>query len=155
MVVAETLAGIALVRASVEAIKSAITTAKDIGGLASHIDNLFDGEKQVQKSRNEAQSDPFSMKSVAHETINAKLAQEQMDEMRQLLDFRFGHGTFQSIVVERARRIQEQKEKAKEERIRRKKEYDANMKTFSMSLGIFFGAIIILGVAYFLLVGVD
>ena len=37
---------------------------------------------------------PLSMKSVAEETINAKLAQEHMDEMRQLIDMSLdmGHG---------------------------------------------------------------
>ena len=34
--------------------------------------------------------------------------------MRQLIDFRFGHGTWASIVAERARRIQEAKEAEKQ-----------------------------------------
>ena len=38
------------------------------------------------------------MKSVAEETINAKLAQEHMDKMRQLIDMRFGHGTCQVLL---------------------------------------------------------
>ena len=45
------LAGIALVKASVDGIKSAIGTAKDIGEIAGFIDKLFEGEKQVQQQR--------------------------------------------------------------------------------------------------------
>ena len=61
-------------------------------------------------------SSSFSISNVARETIDAKLAQEKMDEMRTLIDWRFGHGTWQSIVTERARRIQEAKEIALQER---------------------------------------
>ena len=50
--IAETLAGIALVKSAVDGIKSAIGTANDIGDIAGYIDNLFEGEKQVQQNRN-------------------------------------------------------------------------------------------------------
>ena len=50
--IAETLAGIALVKSAVDGIKSAIGTANDIGDIAGYIDNLFEGEKQVQQVRN-------------------------------------------------------------------------------------------------------
>jgi VIT1/CCC1 family predicted Fe2+/Mn2+ transporter len=36
--------------------------------------------------------------------------------MRQLIDFRFGHGTWKSIVEERAKRIQEEKDRIEAER---------------------------------------
>ena len=49
--IAETLAGIALVKSAVDGIKSAIGTANDISEIAGHIDNLFEGEKQVQQKR--------------------------------------------------------------------------------------------------------
>ena len=38
MVVAETLAGIALVKSAVDGIKSAIATAKDVGDIAHEVD---------------------------------------------------------------------------------------------------------------------
>ena len=50
--IAETLAGIALVKSAVDAIKSGIGTANDIGEIAGHIDNIFLGEQQAQKARN-------------------------------------------------------------------------------------------------------
>ena len=107
---AETLAGIALVKSAVDGIKGAISTAKDVGEIADFIDQLFTGEQQIQRKRIKTQTDPFSVESVARETIDAKLAQEQMYEVSQLVDLRFGHGTWQGIINERARRLQEQKE---------------------------------------------
>src|SRR5210317_2621263 len=112
--IAETLAGIALVKSAVDGIKSAIGTAKDIGEIAGYVDHLFEGEKQIQQQRAKKSGvslgDQFGIKSVAQEVIDAKLAQEKMAEMKQLVDMRFGHGTWQGIVDERARRIQEAKE---------------------------------------------
>ena len=120
--IAETLAGIALVKSAVDGIKSAIGTAKDIGEIAGYVDHLFEGEKQIQQKRAKKSGvslgDQFGIKSVAQEVIDAKLAQEKMAEMKQLIDMRFGHGTWKSIVDERAKRIQEAKEaelKAKRE----------------------------------------
>lgn len=129
MAVAEILAGIALVKSSVEFIKSNIDTAKDIGELASGIDGLFRGNDEVQQERSRKSNlgvgDQFGIKTVAQEIIDAKLAEEKMNEMRNMIDMRFGPGTWKSIVDERAKRIQEAKEaaaQAKREKIQREKE---------------------------------
>jgi len=123
--IAETMAGIALVKSAVEGIKSAIGTANDIGEIASYIDNLFEGEKQIQQKRSKKQNNILSIGSVAKEAIDAKLAQEQMYEISQLIDLRFGHGTWQGIVNERAKRLQEIREleeEARKKAIRKNKE---------------------------------
>ena len=49
--VAEILAGAALVKASITGIKSAIGAAKDIGAITKDIDNLFDATKQLNQFR--------------------------------------------------------------------------------------------------------
>jgi len=124
--IAETLAGIALFKSAVSGIKSAIGTANDIGEIAGYIDKLFEGEKQVQQERGKKSGmtlgDQFGVKSVATEMINAKIAQEQMQEIASMVDMRFGPGTWRGIVDERAKRIQEAKEaeaaRRKAERLR-------------------------------------
>ena len=133
--IAETLAGIALVKSAVDGIKSAIGTANDIGEIAGHIDKLFEGEKQVQQQRSKKSgtgvADQFGIHSVAQEMIDAKLAQEKIAEMRQLVDLRFGPGTWKSIVDERAKRIQEAKEaaaQARREAKRAQEEFVENVK---------------------------
>ena len=146
--IAETMAGIALVKGAVDGIKSIIGTANDISDIAGHIDNLFEGERQIQQKRNNKQNDPFAIKSIAQETIDAKLAQEKMNEMRQLIDFRFGHGTWQSIVNERAKRIQEAKEAATEvrrQKLIKQKEVEELVKTILIVCGaILFGGVAII-----------
>jgi hypothetical protein len=118
--IAETLAGIALVKSAVDAIKSGIGAAQDISQIAEHIDNLFLGEQQAQKARNKKSGvNQFDVSSVARETIDAKLAAEKLYEVSVMVDQRFGHGTWAGIVNERARRLQEAKAVAKRAQIER------------------------------------
>jgi hypothetical protein len=128
MVVAEVLAGIALVKSSVDFIKSNIDTAKDIGEIAGAIDGLFQGAEQCQKQRNKKSGvsvkDQFGINNVAQEVIDAKLAEEKLQEMRTLVDMRFGPGTWQSILDLRAKRIQEEKEARRLAAIAKRKEQE-------------------------------
>ena len=138
---AETLAGIALVKSAVDGIKSAIGTANDIGEIASHIDNLFLGEQQAQKARNKKSGvNQFDVSSVAKETIDAKLAAEHLYTVSVMIDQRFGHGTWAGIVNERARRIQEAKEEARQERIEKNRQQHELMETLK-TVGIVLGVI--------------
>ena len=137
------LAGIALFKSAVDGIKGAIGTANDVGEIAGFIENLFEGEKQVQKKRNKKSGvgvgDQFGIKSVAQEIIDAKIAKEQMQEIASMVDMRFGHGTWAGIVAERARRIQEAKEAAaaaKREQRRKQKELEENIKMGLMIVGV-------------------
>mgnify|MGYP003666841491 FL=1 len=156
--IAETLAGIALVKSAVDGIKSTINTANDIGEIAKYVDNLLEGEKQVQQQRAKKSGvgigDQFGIESVAQEVIDARIAKEKLQEMRTLVDMRFGPGTWQSIVDLRARRIKEAKEaaaKARREVMRRQKEIIENIK-LAMGVGVI-GAIAI-GLFIFLVTNV-
>jgi len=147
VVFAEVIAGISLVNSAAEQIKKVITHANDVSKVAKHIDDMFEGQSQINKKRSEYSQSTFSVHKVAEETINAKLAQEQLNEMAQLIDLRFGHGTWQGIITERAKRIQEAKEhQARLQReARRKKEELLN--ALGIALGIIVGAVgIIFGV---------
>lgn len=116
------LTGIALVQKSVSFIKSNISTATDIKDIASALDGLFAGEKQIQQERFSDKSVIGQTKDAANKVIDAKLAQEAMDEMRILINHRFGHGTFQQIIAERNKQIREEKERiAEAKRIARKR----------------------------------
>jgi len=153
--IAETLAGIALVKSAVDGIKSTINTANDIGDIAKYVDNLLEGEKQVQQQRAKKSgsgiADQFGIQSVAQEVIDARLAQEKIQEMRTMVDLRFGPGTWQSIVDIRAKRIQEAKEaalQAKREAIRRHNEMMENIK---MGTGVAVIVLASVGLLIFLL----
>ena len=137
------LAGIALVKQSVDFIKTHINTVQDIGQIASQIDDLFTGEKQIQQARNKKAGgglgDQFGVDTVAKEVIDAKLAAEKLQEVATMVDMRFGHGTWKSILTERAKRLQEQREaqaKARREMIQKAKEFEETMKTIGITVAI-------------------
>ena len=111
------LAGIALVEKSVDFIKSNINTVNDIRDIAGALDGLFEGEKQVQKKRFGDKSIIGQSKEAAHSVIDAKLAQEQLQEISVLIDNRFGYGTWRAIIAERNKRIAEEKEAIKQAKI--------------------------------------
>ena len=138
--IAETLAGIALVKSAVDGIKSTINTANDIGDIAKYVDNLLEGEKQVQQQRSKKSGsslgDQFGIESVAQEVIDARLAQEKIQEMRTLVDMRFGPGTWQSIIDERAKRIREAKEAAEQARREAMKKHEEFVENLKMSVSI-------------------
>ena len=144
--IAEALAGIALVKSAVDGIKSAINTANDIGDIAKYVDSLLEGEKQVQQQRAKKSGvgigDQFGIESVAQEVIDARLAQESLNEMRTLVDMRFGPGTWQSIVDLRNKIIKEAKEaaaKAKREAMLRQQEMMDSIK-LAVSIGLMVAA---------------
>ena len=143
--IAETLAGIALVKSAVDGIKSAIGTANDIGDIAGYIDNLFEGEKQVQQVRNKKAGnvgigDQFGVDTVAREVIDARIAAEKLQEVATMVDMRFGPGTWKGIVTERANRIKAAKEAAAAARkaeILRQEEMTENIKVVALIVMVF------------------
>ena len=149
--IAEAMAGIALFKASVEGIKSVIGTANDVSSFAKHIDNLFTAQSQVNKQRFQEPSgfkalkDQFSVSSVAEEMIDAKLVQEQMYEISTMIDYRFGHGTWASIIAERARRIQEMREHAKQELRAKHAKQKEIMEVFSVLAIVICVALLLIG----------
>ena len=145
------MAGITLVKASVDGIKKAINTCNDIGDIAKYIDGLFEGEQQIQKKRSKAQKDPFAVNTIAEETINARLAQEHMQEMKQLINLRFGPGVWEGIIAERAKRIQQAKEaerQARLEKIRRHRELVHNVE---IGGAVFAACIVFIGLVVFII----
>ena len=144
------LAGFALFKSAVDGIKSVIGTANDVSDIAGYLDNLFEGEKQVQQERNKKSGmgvgDQFGVKTVAAEIINAKLAQEEMREIATMVDLRFGHGTWKSIVDERARRIQAAKEAeaaARRAQRQKQKELESTIEQILMVGGVILMALVL------------
>ena len=115
------LTGLALVKKSVDFIKTNIGTVQDVGDIIGHVDKALNGQQQVIKDRDSKNLDHFATENVAKEIIDAKLAQEQLYEMKQLIDHRFGHGTWSYILEERKKRIDKHKQAVKEEKARRLK----------------------------------
>ena len=144
--------GIQLVKKSVDFIKENINTCKDISEIAGSIDDLLDGKQQLDKKRSKKDgmslADQFGVKTVANEVIDAKLAAEELYNVSVLVDQRFGHGTWASIIAERKKRIDEAK-KAEKERIKvRKQQQEELLEILSfLFLGVV-GIIALFGIVY-------
>ena len=119
---AAVVSGFKLVKQSVDFIKQNISTAKDIGDLIGHIDKAMAGEQQAIKARDKANVDVFAVENVAKEVVEAKLAQEALYDLSQLIDHRFGYGTWRFILAERKKRIDAKKQAIKEAKAKKLKQ---------------------------------
>ena len=113
--VGEVLAGAALIKSSVSAIKGAIGTAQVVGEIAGFIDQVFLGQQQVKK----AQEEGNSLNSVAKDMIDAELAREATQQLKLLVNMRFGSGTWERIEKERSRRVADAERRVKAQAARR------------------------------------
>ena len=120
MVVAEILTGIALVQKSVEFIKSNIGTANDIKDIAKQIDGFFTGADQMNKKTGKGLSiaEQFgSVENSATDFIDRKLLEEKRDELKMMINMRFGPTAWDEIISERANKINEVKEAQRLQRV--------------------------------------
>jgi len=164
MVVAETLAGIALVNSAVKGIKSAIGTAKDISDIAGDIDNLFKGTKQVKQEAHPIASkwdkflgktlgdsaDRFSIGAIAKETIEEKLAEEQIVKVKRMINIRFGATTWDDILLEHKNRIEKHKKSIALKRQRKDKKRERWIKILEQ-VGGFIIVVAAVAVFYFII----
>lgn len=147
--------GFVLLKKSIDGIKSAIGSAKDVGDIASDLDNFFnaktDVEKKAAKKDRLGLNDQLGIKSVAQEIIERKQAAEYEVELANLLNLRFGPGTFAQIKQERARRIKEAKQRAlriKQEREKKRRELAQGI---ALIISLVFGGAFILFSIYVLI----
>lgn len=116
--IAETLAGIALFKSAVTGLKSAIGTAKDVSEIGGFINQLFTAEKQINQQRNKQAgvSSLDGFRDAASTVIDAKLVQEKLQEVKNLVNLRFGPDTWQSILDMKAKQEREARLAAAEAR---------------------------------------
>ena len=137
--VGEAIAAATAFKAAVDGIKKAIGTAKDVRDIASQIDVLLDSKSKIDRAKNKkAAPGQFSISSIASETIDAKLAEEELYNIKILIDNRFGFGTFAAIEAERRKRIKEYNEAERKRaaaKAKRRKEFLNDRKIFGYIVG--------------------
>ena len=100
------LTGIALVKQATSFIKENINTVNDISGIAKQIDQMFEGQQQINKERSKqanSTANELGLSNVADSIISARLAAEQLQEVKNMINLRFGPNTWDSILMERKR----------------------------------------------------
>ena len=122
------LSGIALVKSATSFIKDNINTVNDISDIAKQIDQVFEGQQQIHKERNRqanSTANDLGLSNVADSIIQSKLADERISEIRTLINYRFPTSkppsTWDLIIMERKRRIEERKQAIKKEKAKRLK----------------------------------
>lgn len=152
MVVAEILTGIALVQKSVEFIKSNINTVQDISGIAKQIDGFFLGEEQMNKNQGKGMSiaEQFgSVEKSADDFINRKLLEEKREELKFIINMRFGATAWDEIISERANRINQAKEAQRQQRIKARQEQEEIMEILKwvgytlIGIGLMLGVLVV------------
>ncbi len=134
--IGEVLAGAALIKSSVTAIKGAIGTAKDVGEIAGFIDQVFLGQEQVRK----AQLSGNSLNSVAKDMIEAELAKEAEQQVKLMVNMRFGSRTWDRIVAERSRRVKAAEKRLKAQKIRRQEQIET-----AIAIGFLLSCVAVIG----------
>jgi len=147
MVVAEILTGIALVQKSVEFIKSNINTVQDISGIAKQIDGFFEGEAQMnKKSGTVGIKEQFGIESTANDFINMKLLEEKRQELKNMINLRFGPTAWDQIIAERASRINNAKEADRLKRVEKRQQQKELIDTLQ-TMGIVFCVVAVIGIS--------
>jgi hypothetical protein len=151
------LAGLALVKQSVEFIKSNISTAKDIGDIINHVDAAMSGEQQLIKERDRKGDDPFAVENVAKSVLDARIARENLQELKLLVEMRFP-GAWGQILAERKRRIDAKKQaikEAKAKKIKKMQEIEEYVKYGFIALAtvLFIGVSVGITIKFFVSLG--
>ena len=151
MVVAEILTGIALVKKSVDFIKENISTVQDIQGIAKQIDGFFLGEEQMNKGQGKGLGikEQFGIESTANDFIDRKLLEEKRQELKQIINLRFGPTAWDQIIAERADRINQAREAQRQARMQAKKRQDELLETVKwvgitfICIGVLLGGLVV------------
>lgn len=143
------VAAVAAASKAIEFIKARINDVQSVADISQQIGTLFDCQKKLNEERNkQASVGDISFKSSIDAVLEAKKLQEQMNEIRTMINLRFGPDTWQEIVDLHNKKLREQKEaqaKARREAIRKAKEFEETLKTVLIITGV-------IGVAVALLV---
>ena len=151
MVVVEILTGIALVKKSVDFIKENISTVQDIQGIAKQIDGFFLGEEQMNKGQGKGLGikEQFGIESTANDFIDRKLLEEKRQELKQIINLRFGPTAWDQIIAERADRINQAREAQRQARMQAKKRQDELLETLKwvgitfICIGVLLGGLVV------------
>lgn len=150
--VSAVLTGIALVKSATSFIKENLNTVNDISGIAKQIDQMFEGQQQINKERSKqanSTANELGLSNVADSIISARLAAEEMQEVKNMINLRFGPNTWDSILMERKRRIDARKkaiQKAKADKLRKQREMYELIRIVSIGIVVMLFVIVVVGV---------
>jgi len=127
------LGAVAAASQAIAFIKARINDVQSVADISQQIGTLFDCQKKLNDERNkQAGVGDIKFKSSIDAVLEAKKLQEQMQEIKTMINLRFGPDTWQEIVDLHNQKLKEQKEAqraARREAARRAKEVEETLKT--------------------------
>jgi hypothetical protein len=134
------VAAVAAASNAIAFIKARINDVQSVADISQQIGTLFDCQKKLNDERNkQASVGDITFKSSIDAVLEAKKLQEQMNEIRTMINLRFGPDTWQEIVDLHNKKLREQKEaqaKARREAILKAKEFEETLKTVLIITGV-------------------
>lgn len=134
------VAAVAAASNAIAFIKARINDVQSVADISQQIGTLFDCQKKLNDERNkQANVGDISFKSSIDAVLEAKKLQEQMNEIRTMINLRFGPDTWQEIVDLHNKKLREQKEaqaKARREAVLKAKEFEETLKTVLIITGV-------------------
>lgn len=149
--VATIIGGLAAARSAIDFLKQNVDAFNDAKTIGQQIGQILQGHDEFNKARYDSKmAAKLGIKDVASDMIEMKLQQEELYQLRLIVNNRFGSTFYDDILKERERRIHEQKEaikKAKAAQLKKRQELIGILK----ALGIAFGIALTLGAVLLLI----
>ena len=134
------VAAVAAASKAIEFIKARINDVQSVADISQQIGTLFDCQKKLNDERNkQAGVGDIKFKNSIDAVLEAKKLQEQMNDIRTMINMRFGPDTWQEIVDLHNKKLREQKEaqaQARREAVRKAKEFEETLKTVLIITGV-------------------
>ena len=134
------VAAVAAASNAIAFIKARINDVQSVADISQQIGTLFDCQKKLNEERNkQAGVSDIKFQSSMDAVLEAKKLQEQMQEIKTMINLRFGPDTWQEIVNHHNKALREQKEaqaQARREAARKAKELQETIKGTLLVAGI-------------------
>ena len=117
------IGGLAAARSAINFLKENVDAFNDARTIGQQIGQILQGHDEFNKARYDTKmATKLGIKDVASDMIEMKLQQEELYQLRLIVNNRFGSTFYDDILKEREKRIHEQKEQEKKERLKRAKQ---------------------------------
>ena len=132
------LAAVSAASSAISFIKERINDAQSVTEISGQISTLFSAQQKLNEERNkQAGVGDISFKGSIDAVLEAKKLQEQMQEIRTLINLRFGPNTWQEIVDHHNQALRAQKEArqaAMREKARQSQEFEDTLKAVALTI---------------------
>ena len=144
------IGGLAAARSAIDFLKQNVDAFNDAKTIGQQIGQILQGHDEFNKARYDTKmAAKLGIKDVASDMIEMKLQQEELYQLRLIVNNRFGSTFYDDILKERERRIHEQKEaikKAKAAQLKKRQELIGILKALGIafSIALTLGAVLLL-----------